>query len=182
MRVDLALQRNAIFDLLKGLVEKAYVVFAVLGTGHSFLLVWRRVELIKVESFHLLLQNVDNLLSRVLFIFRVAGSDARLRRLEVAIINLDIRLTQILDSASRNPNYLCIAVLVGDIAEENVEGAIVEDYDKLVGVLFFLASLEPPHVVDLASLFHFFLIVVLYNDSLVFELGVVAANGPCFGP
>lgn len=81
--VDLALERDAVLDLFKGLSNQFYVVLAVFGAGQASLSVRRRVKLIEVEPFDLLLQDVDDLLPCVLFVLRVA---ATWLGLEVAVV------------------------------------------------------------------------------------------------
>ena len=108
--VDLALHWDALFDLVESLFDYAhsFIVFVVSGvrTWLISLLLRRWIVLVKVESLDRRLENLDNLLACVLFVFRAARS-----RLKIPFIYLLVNLRQIGVLALRDTDYLLITIL-----------------------------------------------------------------------
>ena len=108
--VDLALHWDALFDLIECLLDHAhsFIVFVVGGvrTWLISLLLRRWIVLVKVESLDRRLENLDNLLACVLFVFRAARS-----RLKIPFIYLLVNLRQIGVLALRDTDYLLITIL-----------------------------------------------------------------------
>ena len=75
VRVDLALNCNALFDFFETLMQDTYVSLAFARTHLASLLVGSCVVLVKIESFDGFLENFDDLLSCVLFKLRLASPD-----------------------------------------------------------------------------------------------------------
>ena len=67
----------------------------------------------------------------------------------------------------------------GQIAEENVESSVVEDYNKLVGVLAFLCRFKPSYMVHFAAFLQILNVVVLLDNAFVFKTRVIAEDHPC---
>jgi len=71
--------------------------------------------------------------------------------------------------AGRNAdNLVQFALFIGKSAEEDVESAVIEDDDKLVGVDTLLHGFKPAYVVDFALLPHLLQVVVLHDRALLY--------------
>ena len=88
---------------------------------------WARVVHLKVISFDSLLKNLDDLLSRILLVFRRFWP-----WLESLVINLLVHLRKVLMLASGDADHLLVSILARLVSEKDVNCAIFEDYDEFV--------------------------------------------------
>lgn len=88
MRVNLGLHSDAVLDVFKLLVQNCYILMLkIRRTSLLLLFMGPRVMLIKVVALDRLLENLNYLFPRVLFVLWSFGS-----RLESLVINLLIHL------------------------------------------------------------------------------------------
>lgn len=142
----------------------------------SLLLLLMRAWIVFLEviPFDSLLKDLDDLLSRILFVFRRFWP-----WLESLVVDLLVDLRQVLMLASGDADHLLVSILARLVSEKDVDCAIFEDHDELVRVSSLNHWLKPSDMDDLATLLHFLSLVILDHHTFVLELGVVAADSTC---
>ena len=126
------------------------------------------------------MEDFDDLLSCVLFEFWITLAWAWL---EVFVVDLLVGLRDVWVRARGDANDLLVAILREvDVSEEDIEGSIVKDHDKLVGILPLVHGLEPPHMVNFSLLFDCWKIIILHNDTIISQNGIIAENSTSSRP
>ena len=174
--VYLVLHRDAILDLLKVLMEDPHILnIAVRRTRLAPLLERNRVVFVEVKTLNRALQDLDDLLASVFFIFRTTWS-----WLKILIVKLTVDLRQVCVLALWNTNYLLRSIQrIASVTEEYIESTVIEDDDELVRVGALSHRFEPADVLDLALLLSCSEVVIFDDHALVLEDGIVAAYHAC---
>jgi len=178
VRVDLALNCDAFFDFFETLMQDTYVSLAFARTHLASLLVGSCVVLIKIESLDGFLENFDDLLSCVLFELGLASPN---QGHVVSVVHLLVSLAQVRVMTCGDADDLVVAVFrVTLVAEENVEGAVLEDNNKFIRVSSLLIGFKPTDVVNFTPLLYLFYIVILDDNTPVLQLWIIAADCASF--
>lgn len=162
VRVDFALDGDAILDFIETLMQVANLAHVSLGWASLVsLLEGSRVVLIEVEAFDWVLQKLNYLLSCVFFVRVIIWIGFKAR-----IIDTAIHIWYVVVVACGDPDdVLQTFLLVALRAEEHIEGTIVEHNNELVRVFTFLHGFKPAYMVNFARFLDLFLVVILDYDT-----------------